>query len=112
MGEYKMVNMMKLMKQAASMQKNMEKMKEELADKTVEFSSGGGMVTVVACGDMSVKKIAIDPKVVDPDDVEMLEDLVLAGVDGALKAARDMAAEEMSKLTSGMGLPPGMDLPI
>lgn len=107
-----MVNMMKLMKQAASMQKNMEKMKEELADKTVEFSSGGGMVTVVAGGDMSVKKISINPEVVDPDDVEMLEDLLLAGVDGALKAARDMAAGEMSKLTAGMGLPPGMDLPI
>jgi hypothetical protein len=100
-----MVNMMKLMKQAASMQKDMEKVKAGLAEKTVEFSSGGGMVKAVARGDMSIEKVTIDPKVIDPDDAEMLEDLVLAAVDGALKEARDMAAEEMSKLTAGMGLP-------
>lgn len=103
-----MVNMMKLMKQAASMQSDMKKMQEELADKTVEFSSGGGMVKAVARGDMSIERIAIDPKVVDPDDVEMLEDMVTAAVDGALKAAKDMAAEEMQKITAGMGIPPGM----
>jgi DNA-binding YbaB/EbfC family protein len=106
-----MANMMKLMKKAASLQNDMKKTQEELAEKTVEFSSGGGMVTVVARGDMSIESIKIDPKVVDPDDVEMLEDLVLAGVDGAIKAARDMVSEEMGKLTSGLGLPPGMDLP-
>jgi hypothetical protein len=106
-----MANMMKLMKQAANMQKNMEKMQAELADKTVEFSSGGGMVTAVARGDNSIESIKIDPKVVDPEDVEMLEDLVLSAVDGALKAAKEMAAKEMSKLTAGMGLPPGMNLP-
>lgn len=102
-----MVNMMKLMKQATAMQKNMEKMQGELAEKTVEFSSGGGMVTVVAKGDMSVESITIDPKVVDPDDVEMLQDMVLAAVDGAMRAAKDMAAEEMGKITGGMGLPGG-----
>lgn len=105
-----MVNMMKLMKQAASMQENMKKMQEELAGKTVEFSAGGGMITAVAKGDMSLASIKIDPKVVDADDVEMLEDLVMAAVDGALTSARDMAAKEMSKLTGGMGLPPGLGL--
>ncbi len=106
------MNMMKMMKQAASMQKKMQEMQAELADKTVEFSSGGGMVTVTATGDMKVASIKIDPKVVDSDDVEMLEDLVLAAVDGALLSAKEMAAEEMGKITSGLGLPPGMDLPI
>jgi DNA-binding YbaB/EbfC family protein len=106
-----MTNIMKLMKQAASFQKDMEKMKAELADRTVEFSSGGGMVTAVARGDMTVESIKIDPKVVDPEDIEMLEDLVLSAVDGALKEAREMAAAEMSKMTAGMGLP-GMDLPV
>jgi len=106
-----MVNMMKLMKQAAAMQKNVEKMQGELAERTVEFSSGGGMVTVVARGDLSLEKISIDPKVVDPDDVDMLEDLVLSAVDGALKAARELAAEEMAKVTGGMGLPGGGGLP-
>lgn len=95
------------MKQASAMQKNMEKAQAELAEKTVDFSSGGGMVTVTARGDMSIERIAIDPKVVDPDDVDMLEDLVLAAVDGAIKAAKEMAAEEMGKLTGGMGLPGG-----
>ena len=100
-----MVNMMKLMKQAASMQKNMEKMQAELAERTVEFTSGGGMVTAVARGDGSITAIRIDPKVVDPGDVEMLQDLVVAAVDGALQAARDMASQEMGKLTGGMGIP-------
>lgn len=103
-----MVNMMKLMKQATAMQKNMEKMQADLAERTVEFSSGGGMVTAEATGAMTLKRISIDPKVVDPEDVEMLEDLVLAAVDGALKAAKDMSAEEMAKLTGGLGLPGGM----
>ena len=106
-----MANMMKLMKQAANMQKNMEKMQAELAERTVEFSSGGGMVTVIARGDATVDRIKIDPKVVDPNDVEMLEDLILTAVDGALKKAKDMVAAEMSKLTAGLGLPPGMNLP-
>ena len=100
-----MANIMKMMKQAQAMQKNMEKMQGELAEQTVEFSAGGGMVTVVAKGDISVQKIKIDPKAVDPDDVEMLEDLVLAGVDGALKKAQEMVSTEMGKLTQGMNIP-------
>ncbi len=100
-----MPNILKLMQQAASMQKNLEKVQLELAQKTVEFSSGGGMVKAVAGGDGTLKSIKIDPKVVDPSDVQMLEDLVLAAVDGALSAAKDMAAGEMSKLTAGMKIP-------
>ncbi len=100
-----MPNIMKLMKQAASMQKNMEKLQEELAQRTMEFSSGGGMVKAVARGDGTLASIKIDPKVVDPADCEMLEDLVLAAVDGALSSAKEMASQEMSKLTAGLGIP-------
>ena len=100
-----MPNMMKLMKQAASMQKNMEKLQEELASRTVEFSSGGGMVKAVAYCDGSLASIKIDPKVVDPADCEMLEDLVRAAVDGALTSAKQTASEEMAKITSGLGIP-------
>ena len=104
-----MANMMKMMKQAASMQKNMESLQNELADRTVEFSAGGGMITVVAKGDISIKSIKIDPKAVDPDDLEMLEDLILAGVDGALKQAQEMVSAEMAKLTQGLNIP-GLNL--
>lgn len=107
-----MANMMKMMKQASQMQKKMQKVQDELENKTVEFSSGGGMVTVEASGDMKVQSIKINPDAVDPDDVEMLEDMVLAAVDGALNSAKEMAKEEMGKVTGGMGLPPGMDLPM
>lgn len=100
-----MPNMMKLMKQAASMQKNLLKAQEELALKTVEFSSGGGMVVAVARGDGTIASLKIDPKAIDPSDAEMLQDMVLAAVDGALKAAKEMAAAEMNKLTAGMGIP-------
>lgn len=100
-----MVNMAKLMKQAASIQKNMAKLQEELAARQYEFSSGGGMVTAVSRGDTTIERITIDPKVVDPQDVEMLQDLVTAAVNGALQTARETAAEEMNKLTGGLGLP-------
>jgi DNA-binding YbaB/EbfC family protein len=100
-----MVNMMKLMKQAQAMQANMQRLQEELAGREYSFSSGGGVVTAVVKGDMTVTRIAVDPKAVDPQDVEMLQDLVLAAVNGALKAARDSASEEMGKVTGGMNLP-------
>lgn len=99
------MNMMKLMKQAASMQKNMEKVQAGLAAQTFEFTSGGGMVTAVARGDGTLAAVRIDPKVVDPSDVEMLQDLVLAAVDGALKEAKEQGARKMSELTAGMGIP-------
>jgi nucleoid-associated protein EbfC len=106
------MNMMKMMKQAATMQKKMKEVQDSLGSKTVEFSSGGGVVRVVATGDMGVKSIKIDPKVVDPEDVDMLEDLVAAAVDGALSAAKDMAQEEMAKVAGELGLPAGINLPI
>ena len=104
------MNMMKLMKQAQAMQKDVERVQAELAGKQVEFSSGGGMVSVTATGDGSVLAIKIDPKVIDPADKELLEDMVLAAVDGAIKKGREMAAAEMQKVTAGLGIPglPGM----
>ena len=104
-----MANMMKMMKQAADMQKNMQRVQEELKARTVEFTAGGGMVTVVAGCDISIKSVKIDPKVIDPEDAEMLDDLVLAAVDGALTKAQEVVAEEMGKVTAGMKIP-GMNL--
>jgi DNA-binding YbaB/EbfC family protein len=100
-----MVNMMKLMKQAQAMQSNMQKLQAELAERTYEFSAGGGVVKAVAKGDMTIVSLHVDPKAVDPQDVEMLQDLVISAVNGALQLARDSAAEEMGKITGGLGLP-------
>ena len=105
------MNMMKMMKQAADLQKNMKKKQKELGRMEVQFSAGGGMVTAVATCDMKIKSIKINPDAVDPNDVDMLEDLVLAAVDGVLSSAQETMGREMSKLTGGMGLPAGMDLP-
>lgn len=99
-----MANVMKLMKQAATMQKDMARVQEELAHKTVEFSSGGGMVTATATGDGSVTRIKIDPRCVNPQETDLLEDLVLSAVDGAIKQSRTMASAEMGKITAGLGL--------
>jgi len=100
-----MVNMMKLMKQAQSMQKNMEKLQAELAEREYETTTGGGMVKVVVKGDMSLRSIQIDPKVLDPSDVEMLQDLVISAVNTGLANARKDAASEMAKVTGGLGIP-------
>jgi DNA-binding YbaB/EbfC family protein len=99
-----MANLKKLMQQASSMQKDMERVQSELATRTTEFSSGGGMVTATARGDGTIAGIRIDPKVVDASDVELLEDMIRAAVNGALGEAKEMAAGEMAKLTSGLGL--------
>lgn len=100
-----MVNMMKLMQQAASMQKNVQKVQAELAERTYEFSAGGGAVTATVRGDMSLEGLKIDPKAADPSDMEMLEDLVKAAVNGAFELARDSMQKEMAKITGGLGLP-------
>jgi DNA-binding YbaB/EbfC family protein len=97
-----------LMKQAQQMQERVKKLQEEAAGKTVEASSGGGMVTVVANGRQEVLSIKIDPSVVDPKDIEMLQDLISAAVNEALRKSQDLMKEEMARLTAGMGLPPGM----
>jgi hypothetical protein len=95
----------KMMKQAQQLQSKMFKLQEELAEKTVETSSGGGMVKVVANGKQQLVSIQIEQEVVDPDDVEMLQDLILAAVNDALAKAQDMVSGEMNKLTGGMNIP-------
>ncbi len=94
-----------MMKQAQQLQTKMMKMQEEMADKTVESTSGGGMVKVVANGKQQVVSIEIEKEVVDPEDIEMLQDLVLAAVNDALSNAQEMVSGEMSKLTGGLNIP-------
>lgn len=100
-----MVNMMKLMKQAQAMQQNMQKLQDELAGREYEFSAGGGAVVAVARGDMTITRLTLSPGAVDPSDVEMLQDLIVSAVNGALKTARDTATAEMGRITGGMALP-------
>ena len=94
-----------LFKQAQQMQQKMARLQEELGQRTVEASVGGGMVSVTVNGKNEVLSIKIEPQVVDPDDVEMLEDLVLAGVNEALRKSQEMISDEMSQLTGGMKIP-------
>ncbi|NLN48412.1 MAG: YbaB/EbfC family nucleoid-associated protein [Clostridiales bacterium] len=103
-----MGNMGNMMKQAQKMQKEMMKLQEEIEQRTVEASAGGGAVTVVITGKKEIKSIEIKPEAVDPDDVEMLQDLIMAAVNEAIRQADDMAAREMSKLTGGLNLPGGL----
>jgi DNA-binding YbaB/EbfC family protein len=105
-----MPNMGQLMKQAQQIQTKMAKLQEDLGDRTVEASSGGGMVMVVANGRQEVLSIKIEREVIDPDDAEMLQDLIMAAVNDALTRAKDMVNEEMGKLTKGMNIPgmPGL----
>jgi len=101
-------NMGNLVKQAQKMQKDMEKLQEELKDKTVEASAGGGAITVVASGRKEIQDITIKPEVVDPDDVEMLQDLIVAAVNEAIRKADEMVNSEMNKITGGLGGIPGL----
>ena len=100
-----MPDMGNLLKKAQELQQKMAKLQEELGEKTVEASSGGGMVAVVANGKQEIVSIKIDPEVVDAKDVEMLEDLVLAAINDALYQAKQMVSEEMSQLTGGVKIP-------
>ena len=100
-----MKGMGNMMKQAQQLQSKMVKLQEELADRTVESSSGGGMVKVTANGRQQVLSIQIEKEVVDPDDVEMLQDLVLAAINDALAKAQEMVSSEMGKLTGGLNIP-------
>jgi DNA-binding YbaB/EbfC family protein len=102
---FEAVKMGNMMKQAQKMQKQMMEIQEELANRTVEATVGGGMVTVVANGQQDVLSIRIDPEVVDPNDIEMLQDLILAAVNEAHRKAQELMTEEMSKLTGGMKIP-------
>lgn len=103
-------NMGNLMKQAQQFQSKMAKLQEELGKKTIEASSGGGMVTVVVNGQQELVSINIDPEVVDPEDIDMLQDLVLAAVNDGMARAKKMVNDEMGKLTGGLNLPniPGL----
>jgi hypothetical protein len=97
-----------LMKKAQQMKAKMDKIQEELAGMEIEAGAGGGMVTVTVTGAQEVTGIVIDPSVIDPDDREMLQDLVQAAVNEALRKSRDMMAEEMAKITGGMPVPGGL----
>lgn len=97
-------NLGNLMRQAQKMQEKMAEMQKDLASKTVEASSGGGMVTAIVNGAQEVVSIKIDPAVADPKDVDMLQDLVIAAVNEGLRRSKHMMAEEMSSLTSGLGM--------
>ena len=98
-------NMNNILKQAQKMQENMQKMQEELESKELEASVGGGAVTVKVNGKKEVLDITIKPEVVDPDDIEMLQDLVLSAVNEALRNVEDMQASQMNKVTGGMNIP-------
>lgn len=100
-----MGNMGSMMKQVQKMQRDMEKLQGELDKREVEATSGGGAVKVVANGKKEIISIEIDKDVVDPEDVEMLQDLVLAAVNEAVRTADKMVTEEMSKITGGMNIP-------
>ena len=97
------MNMNNLMKQAQKMQKKMEEAQAALAEKTIEVTSGGGAVKIVITGKKVVQSIKINPEVVDPDDVEMLEDLMLSAVNEAVRQADELANSEMGKITGGVG---------
>lgn len=98
-------NMNNMIRQAQKMQQDMLKAQEELEAKTYEAAAGGGMVTAVVTGKKELTSVAIDPEAVDPEDVEMLQDLIVAAVNEALRRANEDAANQMSKLTGGLNLP-------
>ena len=98
-------NMNQMIKQALKMQEQMLKMQEELEEKVFEASSGGGAVNVKISGKKELVEINIKPEAVDPDDVEMLQDLIVAAVNEGLRKADESSANEMSKLTGGMNIP-------
>lgn len=98
-------NMQKIMQQAKKMQQDMLKKQEELKEKTIEVTSGGGAVKIIIALDLSVKSVSIDKDVVDPDDVEMLENLVLAAMRESIEKAKSIQEKEMSSVTGGLGLP-------
>ncbi|HIC77053.1 MAG TPA: YbaB/EbfC family nucleoid-associated protein [Candidatus Dadabacteria bacterium] len=106
-----MNNFSDMMKQAQEMQKKMKELQEGLANLEVEGSSGGGLVSVKVNGKGEVKKIKIDPSLMKPEEVEILEDLIVAAFNEAKKKAEEASAEEMKKMTGGMNFPPGFKLP-
>ncbi len=106
-----MKNLSQMMKQAQEMQAKMQEMQERLDAAEITGASGGGLVTVILTGKGNLKKLNIDPSIVDPNDVEVLEDLITAAFNDARKKVEAFAAEKMSEVTGGLQLPPGMKLP-
>jgi nucleoid-associated protein EbfC len=102
------MDIQKMLKQAQQMQQKMQDAQAALASQTVTASVGGGKVTVVATAAGDIISIKIDPSIVDPSDVDFLQELVLSGVQQAIQDGRTLASAEMGKITGGMGLPPGM----
>ena len=98
-------NMNNMIRQAQKMQQDMMKAQEELESKTYEAAAGGGVVSATVSGKKELVAVAIDPEAVDPEDVEMLQDLIVAAVNEALRKANEDAASQMSKLTGGLNLP-------
>src|SRR5438445_13313932 len=103
-----MCKQFKMIKQLQQMQARMAKIQEGRGEKTVTGTAGGGMVEVGANGHQKVLSVTVKPEVIDPADVEMLQDLVLAAVNDAMEKARELASKEMGAVTAGMGLPPGL----
>lgn len=100
-----MNNMQQMMKQVKKMQEQMLKAQEDLANKTIEGTAGGGVVTITVNGQKKVTAVVIKPEAVDPDDVEMLQDLVLTAINDAMSKVEEIAGKEMSKFTGGMNIP-------
>lgn len=98
-------NMGQLMKQAQQFQNKISKLQDELGEQTVEASAGGGMVSAMVNGRQELLSITIDPEVIDPEDVEMLQDLIIAAVNDALSKAKNMVNDEMAKVTKGLNIP-------
>jgi len=101
-------NLNQMMKQVQKMQADMAKAQEELKNEVVEASSGGGMVTVKVSGDLEVREVRIDPEAVDPDDVELLQDMVLAAVNEGVRAAQELAANKLNAAAGGLAGPGGL----
>jgi hypothetical protein len=102
------MNIQKMMKQVQQAQQRMAAVQEELASKTVEATAGGGMVKVVMTGDGALRSISLEREVVDPEDIDMLQDLIVAAVNEGKRRASELAAAEMQKAAGTMGLPPGL----
>lgn len=99
------MDMQKMLKQAKKMQQQLADVQDGLKDVVVEATAGGGMVKVVATGDMAIKSIVIDPEAVDPEDVDLLQDMVLAAVNEALRGMSDVSAQRLNSVTGGMNIP-------
>ncbi|MFP4458236.1 MAG: YbaB/EbfC family nucleoid-associated protein [Candidatus Zixiibacteriota bacterium] len=99
------MNIQKMMKQAQKMQKEIERKQEELADERVEFSSGGGVVKAIVNGRQELLELSIAKDVVDPEDIEMLQDLIISAINGAMQRSNELMQEQLAEVTGGLGLP-------